>query len=76
MENIAKALIKELRDEWKPEVSTVNVVYYHTGYGSDSNIGNYELYWDVHTNEWTDKETAFRGYVFQYITRIIREGSN
>ena len=66
---ITQTLIDKLRDEWIPQVSTTDVVYYHTNH-QDNRV--YELYFDVYRNEWTDKETAFRGYVFNYISSMLR----
>ena len=67
--NIQK-YIDKLRSEWKPEVKTVDGVVPH---GSNKGmIIQYELYWNEYSCSWTDKDSAFKGFVFKNVSKELR----
>lgn len=70
-----KEWIEEKRKSWIPETKKEDGYGYH-----GSNKGEYleyELYYDVKDYEWvTDKETAFMGFIYKELDKIIKQQDN
>lgn len=62
--------IEDLRANWKPKTQAEEVEIYHGSKKGD--IEKVTYYWDVHRLNWTYKEAAFRGYVFNKIKEFIK----
>lgn len=66
------SFIEELRQSWKPKTQTGSSYGYH-----GSNKGDYmeyTEYFNVYTAKWTtNKDEAFKGYIFDKISDILFE---
>ena len=69
LDDVMPQFLAELEANWKPETKTSGGYGYH-----GSSKGDYEEYpacFDVYRCEWTTKNAAFQGLVFQEIDRFL-----
>lgn len=62
--------LAELKENWKPETKTETGYGYHGSSKGDEN--EYTLYFDSYRCEWTTKDRAFQGLVFQEINKFLK----
>lgn len=64
-------MVEHLRSEWKPKTKPSEFEIYHESQKGE--VKSIIKYWDEYKCTWTDKEAAFRGYVFKKITEILNK---
>lgn len=61
--------IDNLRKKWKPKTRISEFEVYHGSQKGDIKL--ITQYWDEYRCVWTDREAAFKGYVFKSVSEII-----
>jgi hypothetical protein len=69
MDVVMPHLLSELKKKWIPRTKTENGYGYHGSSKGDEIT--YTLYFDVYSGNWTTKNMAFRGFVFNEIKKYI-----
>lgn len=71
LENVSiSSFLAELKVNWNPKMETKKGYGYH-GSSKDDEI-EYTLYFDSYRCEWTTKDRAFQGFVFQEINKLLK----
>lgn len=68
--DVIHGFLAELRVNWNPKTETKTGYGYH-GSSKDDEI-QYTLYFDSYRCEWTTKDRAFQGFVFQEINKLLK----
>lgn len=63
-------MVDHLRREWEPKTKPSEFEIYHGSQKGE--VKSIIKYWDEYKCTWTDKESAFRGYVFNAIKEFIK----
>lgn len=70
LENVSiSCFLAELKANWNPETKTKSGYGYH-GSSKDDEI-EYTLYFDSYRCEWTTEDSAFQGFVFKEINKLL-----
>jgi hypothetical protein len=68
------SFITELKSKWNPKTETIKGTCYHGSKKGDEI--EYTLYFDEYRCEWTNKDRAFKGYIFKHINTLIENCTN
>lgn len=70
IENIIPALLEDLKESWEPKTKTEIGYGYHGSRKGDKI--EYTMYFDEFRCEWTTKDSAFQGFVFEQIDKYLK----